>query len=127
MAIETRLGEDDVVERLAPQPRDHPQAAEDDAETGLAGQPVLELRVAVDFVDVRVAGKHGRVVGIHQRRDVRLRMTRAQRGKQRGRAHQVADVVAANDENAHASQAAVGALDCSCTCPQASRMPTTPQ
>src|SRR5207245_6494482 len=94
------------------------EAGGEDANARFIGCAVLELGVAVHRVDMRIALQNGRVIGSHQRRDMRLRIARAQRCEQRRGADQVADVVAPDDEDSHALRQRA---------PPPSSTPVTPQ
>src|SRR6185437_6191541 len=83
-----------------------------------AGRAVLELRIAVHRVEMRIAFQHRSVVGVHQRREMSLRIARAQGSDERRGADKIADVVAPDDEYSHAVRQRA---------PQASSTPVTPQ
>ena len=65
-----------------------------------AAGAVLQLLVDEDFVQRRIARQHFRVVARHQRAKPRAGQLLAQRGNQRRRADEVADIVAAQDQDA---------------------------
>ena len=91
-------GQNDPVEALAAQGRHHAKTPPVDAGKGFACRSVLGFGVGVHCVDIRLILQHGLVVAGHQAFDARLRQLPAQRLQQRGGADQIADVVAAYEQ-----------------------------
>src|SRR5581483_4574200 len=118
LAVDAVLGEHDEIERLAAQAGEHAQPGGKDANARLAGRAVLELRIAVYHVEMRIAFQHRSVVGVHQRGEMSLRIACAQGSDERRGADKIADVVAPDDEESHAVRQRA---------PQASSTPATPQ
>jgi hypothetical protein len=92
-------GDDGVIEALAAQMPEQAHAVPIHARHGFAWRPVLGLGVVVNRVEVRVAGEHIHVVAVHQRGDEGIGKARPQGAEKRRGAHQIADVVAADDED----------------------------
>src|SRR5690606_4287214 len=116
--------EHDRVEAHAAQLPKRMQACAEGGDPAFAAGQVLQLRVSDDLVEVGIALEDRRVVAVDECADPAVRVLLAQCSEERCRANQVADVIAANDEDAHAVQRAAWVRDC---IPQARRTPTTPQ
>jgi hypothetical protein len=95
-----RPGDDGVVEPLAAQFAHEQQPFPEHTGHALARLAVLGFHVGVYDVDVRIVLNHRAVVAVDQHADARLRKMFAQRVNQRCGAHQIADVVAADHEDA---------------------------
>lgn len=64
---------------------------------------MLRLGIGVDIVEVGIAEKDGSVVGGYERIDARFREPLPEGVYQRGCAHEIADIVAANDQDLYSS------------------------
>src|SRR5438105_266856 len=124
MAVESGASDENVVEGLAAQRCEHSEASCENAERRLARPAMLELRIRMHDVDVRVVVQHLGVVRVDQGRDMGVSVTSAQCGDQRRGANQVADIVPADDEDSHVRALFVLSL---LAAPQARSTPTVPQ
>ena len=96
-----RCGRNDhIVKFHRPQLLHHLPASPEDADQTVLGATVLGFGVNEDTIKIGVAVQHRRVITIHHRTDPRLREALAQDANQRCGAHQIADVVTADDEDA---------------------------
>src|SRR3989441_5426417 len=92
--------QDRVVEPLPSQPHDQPEPGGVDRQERARAAAVLCLFVRVDGVNRGIPGENRLVVGVDQRRDMGARKALAQRKYERGGADQIADVVAADHQDA---------------------------
>ena len=95
---ESRRGHEHVVETRGAEPRHLGEPCAQVRECAAALE-VLALRVGVHVIDVRVPFEDRGVVAVDERLDARFGKAPTQGGEHRRGEHQVADVVAANDED----------------------------
>ncbi len=98
--LEPRRGEDRVVELFPAENHHELQPVAIDRNDGAFFAAVFSFFVGVDGVDSRIPGENGFVVGVDERRDMRARKTLAQGEDERRGADEIADVVAADDQDA---------------------------
>jgi len=98
---EIRRRKDHRIQAHAAQAPQHREARAKYRQCTLPSDQVLELGVGHHGVEIRIAVEHRGVVAVRQDAEPALREALAQGAQERRGAHQVADVVAADDENSH--------------------------
>ena len=99
LTLRARSGENHLVNLLPPQREQQFRRIRKDGEA-MAIRLMLGFVVGVHGVKIGIAVQHRRVVGVDQRGDPRAWPRGAQHADQRRGEHQVANVVAANNEDA---------------------------
>ncbi len=92
--------QEDPVEALTPQGPDRLKATPEDADCTLARLEMLRLGVGEEGVDIGITLHHGHVIAGDECCDVGIGKLFAQGPDQRGCADQIADIVAADDQDA---------------------------